>query len=261
MIGPTFPREAFVAVSLGGLVTFSAMVGAGASISALGSWLTHETDNLVTLIGAGLVFAGLFQTSRTMRDEARSRRIDQYAARVRDFRTVQTNAAIMMLLNYDRDIVLREGEAPRRCCWDETAKALIPAYFRHYLYEPELTTIRDCFNDLLEGMSRLHFQLTQGLVQQEDVDHICRPLLTRLITDEKFAQEPLARNLRLYILWRNARGVLHLCDRYGLPIRELRDADRSGLIEDLKADRYGPWELTGWGDLDAPSSRRDAAGL
>jgi hypothetical protein len=147
-----FPRQAFVALSLGGLVTFSAMFGAGASMTKVGSWLTHETDNLVTLIGAGLVFAGLFQTSRTMRDEARSRRVDQYAARLREFRTVQTNAAIMMLLNYDRDIVLREGEGPTRCCWEQTAKALIPAYFRHYLYEPPLTVIRDCFNDLLEGM-------------------------------------------------------------------------------------------------------------
>jgi hypothetical protein len=256
-----FPRQAFVALSLGGLVTFSAMFGAGASMTKVGSWLTHETDNLVTLIGAGLVFAGLFQTSRTMRDEARSRRVDQYAARLREFRTVQTNAAIMMLLNYDRDIVLREGEGPTRCCWEQTAKALIPAYFRHYLYEPPLTVIRDCFNDLLEGMSRLHFLLTQGLVQIDDVDHICRPLLTRLIADQKFAQEPLARNLRLYILWRNARGVLHLCDRYGLGIREMRDADQAALIDDLKAARYGPWEFTGWGDLDAPSSRNDWAGL
>lgn len=260
----TFPHAAFVIVSLVGLAIFSALFGADVSISNVGPWLRKPPDNLVTLIGSCLVGGGLLLTSRTIRadaqakrDEARSRRIEQYAERVREFRTLRTNAAVMMLLNYDRNVIVEEGGDPVRMCWDKTAHALVPGYFRHYLYEPELTVIRDCFNDLLEGMSRLHFLLTQGLVRKEDVDHICRPLLERLIRDPMFAEQPIARNLRLYILWRNSRGVMDLCERYGLPIRDMRDADVFALINELKANHYGPWELTGWGNLEAGSSRRD----
>lgn len=255
------PVTAWILVSLAGLIVFSAAVGAGVSISEVGNWLLKPPDNLVTLIGAGLVGGGLLLTAANMqadriakRDEASSRRLEQYALRIREFRTLQTNAAIMMLLNYDRDIVVRAGDAPVRCCWNETALALVPGCFRHYLYEPKITLIRDCFNDLLEGMSRLHFLLVHELVRPADVDHICKPLLDRLIRDPKFSVEPVARNLRLYILWRNPRGVLRLCERYGLPIHGRRDADVADLKRELQRGTYGPWELTGWGNLNAPSS-------
>lgn len=263
MIDPSskFPSDAFIAVSLAGLSVFSVMIGANVAISDVATWLGKSPDNLVTLIGSALVGGGLLLTARTIRadtlaklDEARSRRVEQYAERIREFRTLRTNAAIMMLLNFDRDIVVQEGERPERICWSDTAWALVPAYFRHYMYEPKLTVIRDCFNDLLEGMSRLHFLLTQDLVRQEDVDHICRPLLDRIVREPVFSERAIARNLRLYILWRNPRGVLHLCDRYGLPIRAMREADVAALLLELNAGQYGPWELTGWGSLDAPSS-------
>ena len=81
----------------------------------------------------------------------------------------------MMLLNYDRDVIIRDSVGPERVSWGDTEKALVPGCFRQYLYEPQMTAIRDCFNDMLEGMSRLHFLLTEELVRQEDVDHICRP--------------------------------------------------------------------------------------
>lgn len=251
-----FPSNGFILLSVVGLAVFSALFGAGVSILGISRWLLKPPDNLVTLIGSALVCAGLVFTSLQWRadvpakiDEAQSRRIEQYIDRIHQFRTPQTNAAIMMLLNYDRDVTIRDSIGPERVTWNDTEKALVPGSFRHYLYEPQLTAIRDCFNDMLEGMSRLHFLLTEGLVRQEDVDHICRPLLTRLALDEKFANEPLARNLRLYILWRNPRGVMHLLQRYELPIKSMREGDVAALRQDIDADVYGPCENTGWGDL------------
>jgi len=74
--------------------------------------------------------------------------------------------------------------------------------------------------------------------------------------DPKFSEEPLARNLRLYILWRNPRGVMHLLQRYGLPIETMRDGDTAALRQDIADDVYGPCEDTGWGDLLAPATQQ-----
>lgn len=258
-----FPSGEFIVLSVVGLTVFAMLFGVGVSVTGFSGWLLKQPDNLVTLIGSALVCAGLVFTALQWRadvqaklDEARSRRTEQYVERIRQFRTPQTNAAIMMLLNYDRDVIIRDSVGPERVSWKDTEKALVPGCFRRYLYEPQMTAIRNCFNDMLEGMSRLHFLLTEELVRQEDVDHICRPLLKRLVLDAKFSEEPLARNLRLYILWRNPRGVMHLLQRYGLPIETMRDGDTAALRQDIADDVYGPCEDTGWGDLLAPATQQ-----
>jgi hypothetical protein len=185
---------AFVIVSLTGVIFYSAMIGAGLQLTAVGSWLAKETDNLATMIGTALVLVGLLVAPRQLRidtearrEEARSRRYQEFADRIEKFRTPKARAAIMMLLNYERDVVIRDEHGPERVTWDECEVALIPARFREYLYEPRLIAIRDCFNELIENLTRLAFLLDEKLVFPPDVHHIAKPLVARIAADEQFS--------------------------------------------------------------------------
>jgi hypothetical protein len=251
-----FDNLALVSVAIIGVVVFSALVGAGVTPSIFSAWLLRPPDNLVTLIGASFVLAGLALTARQWRsdvankkEEARSRRHQEYADRLERFRTRQTNAAIMMLLNYDRDVQLHPDEEAERVSWDDCAKALIPATFRAYLYDPKSTAIRDCFNDLIENISRLVFLEKEGLVLTRDVDHLCRTLLVRIANDPQFADTSFARNLRLYIQWRDAGRVLDLFRRYKCDIEPKKAADIAALKKEIAAGVYGDCKPSNWGSL------------
>lgn len=248
------------------LASVTGMVAA-ASLS-FRNWLFGPPDNLVTLIGAALVCVGLLFTARQWRadqaikhEESAMRQVQLYTERLDYFRTPETRAAIMMLLNYERDVRLPGIDKPQRVTWDLSAKALIPGNMRAYLYEELLIAIRDCFNDLLEGMHRLEHMRMNRMLRDEDVDHICKPLIQRIALDPSFNGTALARNLRLYTLWRNASGVLSLFVRYGAPLdkRQL-DADRAVLEREIADGIYGPCEPTSWGSFDnyhrAPADER-----
>lgn len=236
-------------------------------VAVMGGWLMKAPDNLSGLLSSGLVAAGLIFTAKQWRsdvqhkrEEAKARDLQSYVDRLDRFRTPKTRAAIMMLLNYDRDIKLEEGGDKERIDWEKTALALVPGNFRSYLYEPDLTSIRDCFNDLLDGMDRLYYLETAGLLRPSDVDHICRPLIRRISADAQFTHLPIARNFRLYVLWRNAQGVIQLFKRYGWDLGLRRSADVEALRREMVKGTYGECEDTGWGNLcaevDAGSSTK-----
>src|SRR4051812_1462696 len=65
------------------------------------SWFFNPTDNLATLIGAGvtllgsgLVVLGLVMNARQWRSEAASRRHQEFESRIERFQTPKTRAAI-----------------------------------------------------------------------------------------------------------------------------------------------------------------------
>lgn len=216
-------------------------------------WLFGPPDTLVTLIGSTLVAVGLLATARqwqadnqAKRDEARSRRHQEHAERRAAFRTWQTNAAVMMILNYERDVVIREDHSPEKVSWETCELALIPAPYRRYLYEPTLIAIRDCFNDWLENISTLIVQRDAGLVTQEDVDHLCKTLLLRVANQTNFASGRFARNLRLYIQWRGADRVIGLIKHYGCDITSMWIADDASLLADIQQGRYGECHPSSW---------------
>lgn len=157
-----------------------------------------------------------------------------------------------MLHNFERIIPLIDAREPVR--WDEIEVALIPALYRQYLFEPRLTTLRDCFNDLLAGLTNLHFLLNQKLVKEDDVRHIARELLIRIATNDA----RIFRNLRLYIIWRRA-GILSLFRRYGHDIRETVEADKESLERDIAAGRYGECIGSPWGELNSAARTEEGA--
>lgn len=243
-------------LSLVGLTAFAVLFGAGVGSSAVSRWLLSPTDNLVTLVGSSFVLLGLLATARqwkedaeVKREEARSRRHAEYAERLAGFRTWQTNAAIMMILNYDRDVIIRADSSAERVSWPICELALIPAPYRRYLYEPTLIAIRDCFDDWIGNISRLVYLEGEGLVKSTDVDHLCKSLLLRVSRETQFASTPFARNLRLYIQWNGAARVLALFNRYGADIRPMLAADKAALSRDIEAGRYGDCEPSSWGSL------------
>jgi hypothetical protein len=226
------------------------------SIPSVKDWLLSAPDNLVTLIGSALVLCGLLATAQqwrldneSKREEARSRRHAEYAERVAAFKTWQTKSAIMMILNYERDVQLAEGQPLQKVNWGYCELALIPAPYRRYLYEPTLISIRDCFNDFIENVSRLVFLQRQGLVKQEDVDHLCRTLMVRIASETQFAATAFARNLRLYIHWRSDQRVLDLFRHYECDIESLKERDKAALEDDIIAGRYGLCERSSWGQI------------
>jgi hypothetical protein len=247
-MGPV-DKRVFVIVALVALVIFAVIASAAALIPAVYGWLFRPPDNLVTLLGAVLVAIGLGATAlqwrsdnESKREEARSRRHAEYAERLGAYRTWETNAAIMMLLNFDRDVIIRAGQPAERVSWADCELALIPASYRKYLYEPKLIAIRDCFNGWIENMSRLVYLENERLVERKDVDHLCKTLLQRVANEPQFAKTPFSRNLRLYIQWRGAEQVLVLFQRYGCDIKPLRDEDKAALSADIESGKYGQCE-------------------
>jgi hypothetical protein len=108
----------------------------------MGNWLFNQTDNLTTLIGYMILAGGSIIAYRQWRaeqvwrkGEASSRRQEMLSARVDSFYTPATRNAILMMLSYERDILLWPGEELTKVSWDDCARALIPALFREYLYD------------------------------------------------------------------------------------------------------------------------------
>jgi hypothetical protein len=217
-------------------------------------WLFGPPDNLVTLLGADFVGLGLLATAKqwqvdneSKRAEARSRRHSEYADRRAAFRTWQTNAAVMMMLNYDRDVRIYEERPPVRVSWEVCEKAVIPAPYRQYLYDPELIAIRDCFNDWIENVTQLVYLEEEGLVEQRDVDNLCKPFLQRISHKTQFAHTSFARNLRLYIQWRESVRILGLFKRYGFDVTAIRERDKESLAADVASGKYGECHPSVWG--------------
>lgn len=149
-------------------------------------WLFAPTDNLGTILAATLgsliVAGGLWLNLRQWRAEAASRRHQEFESPIEKFHTSETRAALMMIHSYERIIPMIDAKEPVR--WEEIEVALIPALFRQYLFEPRLTMIRDCFNDLLAGLTTLHFLLNHRLVKKEDVDYIAKGLFIQIVTND-----------------------------------------------------------------------------
>jgi hypothetical protein len=223
----------------------------------MNNWLFAPTDNLGTMLaaagGAAIVAGGLWLNLKQWRAEAASRRHQELENRIEKFHTPETRAALMMIHYYERIIPLIDAKEPVR--WEEIEVALIPALYRQYLFEPRLTAIRDCFNDLLEGLTNLHFLMQQKLVQEDDVDHIARGLLVRIATYDA----RIYRNLRLYIIWRRT-GIMSLFRRYGCDIGATLEADKRSLESDIAAGRYGECVGSPWGELKALKGTEEGAG-
>jgi hypothetical protein len=210
------------------------------------TWLFSPTDNLGTIVaaasGSGILALGLWASFKQWRAEAASRRHQEFENRIEKFHTPETRVALMMIYSYERIIPLIDQKEPVR--WEEVEVALIPALYRQYLFEPRLTMIRDCFNDLLAGLTNLHFLMNQKLVHKKDVEHIAKELLVRIATNDA----RIFRNLRLYILWRDT-GIKSLFRQYGCDIEKNVEADKRALLQDLAHGRYGKCEGSPWGQL------------
>lgn len=243
---------------------------------AADSWWTHPTDNKATLLSALIsafvlllpiviawrqlrlsqktLEAAIAQSrseAETRAAEAKSRRAAEFQARLDQFFSNGTQAAIAIIHHHDRDVRLSETRGIERVSWAECDVALVPATHRPYIYEPKLTAIRDCFSELIEGLSRLRYLRDEGLLDPADMRHIVQPLLERLIDYET----PFFRNLRIHIHYCEAEPVLKLFEEYAVDIRQSFQRDLAGLEKAIVRGDYGPCEASPWG----PALFRDAA--
>jgi len=239
-------------------------------------WWNRPTDNTATLLSALIsavvlllpivvawrqlrlgqrtLEAALAQSRReeeTRAAEAKSRRAAEFQQRLDQFFSIGTQAAIAIIHHHDRDVRLSQTRAVERVSWAECECALVPATHRPYAYEPKLTAIRDCFSELLEGLSRLRYLREEGLLDPTDMRHIVQPLLARLALHDT----PFFRNLRIHIHYCEAEPVLTLFEDYAADIRPSFARDLAELEAAIVRGDYGPCRASPWG----PAPFRDAA--
>ena len=242
----------------------------------VGSWWARPTDNSATLFSAVIsafvlllpviiAWRQLRLSQKTLEAalahsdgeaavraaEGKSRRAAEFQQRIDQFFTTPTQAAIAIIHHHDRDVRLSPDRGVERVTWADCELALIPATHRPYLYEPKLTAIRDCFSQFIEGLSRLWYFREQGLLEPLDVEHIVKPLLTRLVEYDT----PFFRNLRIFIQYCAAEPVLTMCRDYARDIRPTLQADLEALEVALVRGDYGAWRASPWG----PAEFRDSA--
>ena len=241
-----------------------------------GSWWTRPTDNSATMFSAVIsafvlllpviiAWRQLRLSQKTLEAalahsdgeaavraaEGKSRRAAEFQQRIDQFFTTPTQAAIAIIQHHDRDVRLSADRGVERVTWADCELALIPATHRPYLYEPKLTAIRDCFSQLIEGLSRLWYFREQGLLEPLDVEHIVKPLLSRLVDYDT----PFYRNLRIFIQYCAAEPVLTMCRDYARDIRPALQTDLGALEAALVRGDYGAWQASPWG----PAEFRDSA--
>lgn len=238
-------------------------------------WWNRPTDNSATLLSALIsavvlllpiviawrqlrlsqqtLEAAMAQSRRedeTRAAEAKSRRAAEFQQRLDQFFSVGTQAAIAIIHHHDRDVRLSQMRAVERVTWAECERALVPATHRPYTYEPKLTAIRDCFSELIEGLSRLRYLREEGLLDPTDMRHIVQPLLARLALHDT----PFFRNLRIHIHYCEAEPVLTLFAEYAVDIRPSFPRDLAELEAAIVRGDYGPCRASPWG----PALFRDA---
>ena len=186
------------------------------------------TDNIVTLLGYGLVAAGSVLAYKQWIDDRKWKQREVLRGLIASLNeTPGSRNAMMMLSSHERDIPLLDAEAPAdryvRVTWRNIAESLIPDDLMEHRYNNKEEAIRNSFEDFLGRLNHIEHYLESNLLEVSDI----KPFVE--IWGQKFkclSEEPyLHRNLKLYIAWRDLKGVQNLFERF-----------KDGNYIDLKSD-------------------------
>lgn len=210
------------------------------------------TDNTITLLGYALAAVGSILAYKQWTDDRKWKQREVLRGLIASLNeTPGSRNAMMMLSSSDRDIPLLDAEEPAdryvRVTWRNVAESLIPEDLMRHRYNNKEEAIRNSFEDFLGRLNHIEHYLESNLLNVKDI----KPFVE--IWGQKFkclSEEPhLHRNLKLYIAWRDLKGVQNLFARFA-------DGDYIDLTSGIKADRdtikeeiaEGKWSISSFND-------------